>query len=787
MAVALAAAHKVAARSLRNNEVARKQNIKSGSIKDEHEEKSVKDVETSSNHIPNQTDQITQSTPSTSKPDGQKRSTRSSTSAATVVDSTVESSEPEVKKELSASISSEQKIEDQQQTKLPQSSTPPRRRESTRARKPSSRLLPSPSPPPQRSSGTKKTLIPSTNTQSSDRITALASGLPAVGDSSTDSVMSELASGPGKRKRRPSTMTRPPSTITKGEDVEEDENTLHVSKSKGRTSTKSTSPEEKDVERISSASQKPKPIQKKTKGETSHIHKIKLSRPSTSLVSESDSMEASQSLPADTTTQDDAYDSDGGFQSIPIASNSNMARKSISKAPAEMTVDLMRSYSAASAAGSEPPPLISRRGGLKGSITLHRQSSKPSSYGHHQTQPNSHKWSWDRTGVNVPYLRFKLDNLPSKIEDEESSAAEEEDDFHVAMLNNDNFDAMSDAEEDEPRATTASTKSSPRAFKSHESSDIDDTPATTPQSPRSTCDGHERRNSQDRTIARNSQEVEEPKGRSRTVTRDAVFAHALEPSANRPHTHAGALTLSLPYDEMTNPNDDDTSAKGTLLVAENVIKTEEVDTHPSHDEADVGGVASELLGPTGSLDVQRQMLSSPNPSSAFVSPLMSNVQLVKGEPTPLALPPSYADGARNEKSKLSKSTRFDSASSSDIEEDDEEGENGFSQIPMAFGPPESVCLSELDRAWEQGEYLLRARKLANNSIEIADEDSPNVVRDKSSGKRPSDMQEVEIEDEGQRKKTRTPVKQTKSVPKASPTTTTRSTRRNTRRSSGTRS
>ncbi|MCO5555777.1 hypothetical protein L7F22_009322 [Adiantum nelumboides] len=451
-------------------------------------------------------------------------------------------------------------------------------------------------------------------------------------------------------------MTRPPSTITKGDDLDDDSITFQVSKNKGRTSTKSTSPEEREVDRISNAPQKSKSIQKKTKVESSHTQKIKLSRPSITSASGPDSIESSKSLPADVSTKDDAYESDGGFESISAASNPKMAQKPIPKAPtrnegAEMTVDLMRTYSASSAAGSEPPPLISRRGGLKGSITLHRQSSKPSNYGHHQTPSNPHKWSWDRTGVNVPYLRFKLDNLPVKVEDEESSAAEEEDDFHVAMLNNDNFDAMSDADEDEPRATTASTKSSPRAFKSHDSSDIDDTPATTPQSPRSTCDGHERRYSQDRTITRNSQEVEEPKGRSRTVTRDAVFAHALEPSANRPHTHAGALTLSLPYDEMTNPNDEDASAKENLLVTDSAVKEEEVDDHPSHDEADVGGVASELLGPANSMDVQRQMLSSPNPASAFISPLLSNVQLVKSEPAPLVLPPSYADGARSEKSK----------------------------------------------------------------------------------------------------------------------------------------
>lgn len=151
----------------------------------------------------------------------------------------------------------------------------------------------------------------------------------------------------------------------------------------------------------------------------------------------------------------------------------------------------------------------------------------------------------------------------------ETTDAEDEDDFHREMMEAD-FDAFDSADSWMGKSSEV------------------DTPATTPRSPQSTCDhlsDHHEVASSGKASVRSSSDPEAPavappmvdslssesndsKGsKTKTSTedgkdvkkesdshpseasRDAVFAHALPPSSRRTKTHAGLLTLSLPYDE----------------------------------------------------------------------------------------------------------------------------------------------------------------------------------------------------------------------------------------------
>ncbi|CAO1618192.1 unnamed protein product [Parajaminaea phylloscopi] len=113
-------------------------------------------------------------------------------------------------------------------------------------------------------------------------------------------------------------------------------------------------------------------------------------------------------------------------------------------------------------------------------------------------------------------------------DDEEEEDDDEEEDFHRAMLDGD-FDALDE---------WPSTRSS---------SDVD-TPATTPRSPQSACEPLTAE-AQRPIKKEDTPSTSEPGSDAAQDVCDAVFSHALAPSSRRVKSHAGLLTLSLPYDE----------------------------------------------------------------------------------------------------------------------------------------------------------------------------------------------------------------------------------------------
>lgn len=115
--------------------------------------------------------------------------------------------------------------------------------------------------------------------------------------------------------------------------------------------------------------------------------------------------------------------------------------------------------------------------------------------------------------------------------DEDEEEDDDEEDFHRAMLDG-GFDALDDwpSARDERNVTEI------------------DTPATTPRSPQSACDALTEAGVEEHKSAREEGKLKDAPD-SDNHARDAVFSHALAPSSRRVKTHAGLLTLSLPYDE----------------------------------------------------------------------------------------------------------------------------------------------------------------------------------------------------------------------------------------------
>lgn len=157
---------------------------------------------------------------------------------------------------------------------------------------------------------------------------------------------------------------------------------------------------------------------------------------------------------------------------------------------------------------------------------------------------------------------------------ETTDAEEDEDDFHRAMLDTD-FESFGDLAEVWEEGL--------QHHRHHQGAELD-TPATTPRSPQSSCD-HPLQEQQATTPAHagststpaSTRSSTDPEGsvsasatsgvdetpkpaatpRSGTPSKmnrtpshqDSVFSHALAPSSRRTQTHAGLLTLSLPYHE----------------------------------------------------------------------------------------------------------------------------------------------------------------------------------------------------------------------------------------------
>lgn len=430
------------------------------------------------------------------------------------------------------------------------------------------------------------------------------------------------------------------------------------------------------------------------------------------------------------------------------------------------------SLSSGTSLATEPPPLLSR-GGLQQDGKSFRAANKSSSSGQRtafgSALGDSGKGSAVRSSngnadnQQAPALRFNL-AADENGADEESSLSDvedDDDDFHVAMLDGggdfdfrmrDNFDA-----------------------KSLVGSDTEDTPATTPRSPQSSCDlPEQRRASSVPEAAGNLSSESRGAERKESHNEDAVFAHALPPSSRRPHTHAGSLTLSLPFNEVGHANaaaevDEEILSPTTSTAASgrNASCSEEVESRTpfSHAQATNGNVTQsdkkqdntttnaheedeDLLSPSQrdllGLEVSRVagtpirggthsfiMSVDPIPSSAFNSPAIvatstQSLPIISQDSTSI-LPPSAAISLVSRAA-----TRPASASSlvgnlhkkvesnADHCSDDDDDIDSRSSAPsvhdaeenIVLGPPEHLCLSELDRAWEQDKYLSKARQVA---------------------------------------------------------------------------
>lgn len=590
------------------------------------------------------------------------------------------------------------------------------RRESTRTRKPSSRLLPSPSPPPPRSSSytswmknresaAAKDVVPSSGTSPRAPVESYPSYKRSTSqaDISVQDANDTSVTSNGKRKRRPSTMTKPPSTITESLSSLGGLQSANPAAPKVKTTRKSLTPERTSAGNVQSS--------KKAK---KHF-KVKLESGLTRRKDED--LFADAGNLSDLEDQQIASCGDDSVRTQALSSDARLPSSSKRTNPT-------------SASTLEPPPLISRRGGIKTGISIPRSSSGrslPSAM--HSTPPRSELWSHGVANVSMPLLRFKLDSIVHRSagEEEDESAAEEEEDFHVAMLDAGKyFDTASDVDEDLP---AASVKSSPRASRGYEDSEPEDTPATTPQSPQSMCDPTERCSG---TV---TESEEEAGGRASNedrsdakVVRDAVFAHALEPSSTRSYTHAGSLTLSLPFEEMPQVLDDDGAPalrKTPSVAIPATIKIEE------HDQDNVAmivdddvfakngqAVAEELLETSmaGGIDQLHRhaalLLSSPHPMSAFASPTLTSTTIThaKTEPSHLSLPPMAAladpiDDDVVDLSRASVPTDYSSADDHLSEDEHEELAKG-----VVTCNPENMCLLELEETWEQGEHGVPQRQ-----------------------------------------------------------------------------
>lgn len=478
----------------------------------------------------------------------------------------------------------------------------PSRRTTTRARKLPSRLLPSPSPPPSRPSSqynaTKHTkggkdaddgaspspaVTPSTSS-------AAAASKPRRSDANNTSSDLDTADkddsedlGPGKRKRRPSSMYKPPATLTT---VETPSPASALASSKSKKKGRSISPE---VSTHKGQSPSASVAQARLKG---RLSKGKLEAETPSSKKSNGSTIDSESLQAN------GDDSDAENEIDPLRVSKRVRIGDVSA-----SVDF------------SPPPLLPRDGSARIQMPMHysqptfirggRVSVSPEAsakrhirYGaRDETETDSsrigqimraskrdtsdarkHSDVMSSSPVSAGLARFDNDagaplsyvpyrygartasgsfNLHScpfaghavNEEDENEEDDDDEDDendFHQAMLDAD-FDFFESQKSDaivEQPAWPASRRGTT------EEAEMDDTPATTPRSPQSGCDlpspGSPRCKTEDDVVLPNAEE----KPSSFVAGRDSVFAHALpttQVGADKPHQHAGSLTLSLPY------------------------------------------------------------------------------------------------------------------------------------------------------------------------------------------------------------------------------------------------
>ncbi|UZJ56580.1 hypothetical protein CBS101457_005900 [Exobasidium rhododendri] len=648
------------------------------------------------------------------------------------------------------------------------------RRSMTRTRKPSSRLLPSPSPPPTRTSHYHHYQVKASTSPAQGAVASAAAGnggsiknmqkkqhtvklvststqsAPAVSESTSTSTLSVPSTsqdkevfGPGKRKRRPSTMSKPPSTITSTAVVPatstlQSQGTAPASSTGSglkirisRVASKSQSPEEKALATSEKTSRKAKAEDGGIQSTPVTVLRLSSRAEDQKGVAggyESDGNAENALLMAMAEPDGDGdhdEDSDAGATGSRLKKLVGGVRsKGFHALSAAREKFGVRRWPTSNGCLLEPPPLLSRRGGLKShqgvSHSVQRSTKQSSGESSHARSQSASildgRWAWTSNGI-APTLRFRLGAIAAERggeeEHSEASDLDEEDDFHVAMLDGGDFGEAQHQHHHQKSASLCS-KSSRRDSKSGDDSETEDTPATTPRSPQSTCDLPERRSSA------GLDEDEKDSGK-----KDAVFAHALETSSRRPHTHAGSLTLSLPFDEMIQANEEDgqqhrlesTSRSGVDRI---VIKEEEED---GEDERMAVNLLSPVVHPSIlglSTKQHALMLSSPHASSAFTSPSFEpSAQGVKPEVLPLTLPPpaiqtklkqlqttTLGGGDQPKQALLPSSASIAGrlVSSGEDEEDKDE------HAALVMEPPERMCLSELDLAWEQSESLTKPKR-----------------------------------------------------------------------------
>lgn len=393
--------------------------------------------------------------------------------------------------------------------------------------------------------------------------------MPQPSSSSTDAVEKPVqensdvaASSSSKRKRKPSTMTRPPETITS-----------HV----GSSSSPPPASAAKAPTQPDSSLTQPAPTSLAAKS-TAPATKVRLSlngvrstaQTKAKALRDSQANARRKSVAASAIKTADemaGYDSDGG-QSAGGAIQ--LARHRDGQAETEAESEAIAEDDRA----IEAPPFIFQHrhlqpsairrgssgvaaGGMRSSSLIAKNltssSSSASRKSHSRTKSMPSIGGLPGLDCLPPAKRSFVDvHGRGDLHSEAETSDGEEDDFHRAMLDGD-FDSF-DEWSHRPYSGSAAGAAT----------DVD-TPATTPRSPQSVCEPASVVDA-DKAMKKSasvessesshpiSREVEvklPPSSSSASALRDEVFSHALPPSSRRVKTHAGLLTLSLPYDEHT--------------------------------------------------------------------------------------------------------------------------------------------------------------------------------------------------------------------------------------------
>ncbi|CDS00396.1 hypothetical protein [Sporisorium scitamineum] len=467
------------------------------------------------------------------------------------------------------------------------------------------RLLPSPSPPPSRPSSlynaakhAKGGKDGSDSTPASPALTSSASSAAKTRKSAKpepDSTGSDLDSaadkddaedlGPGKRKRRPSSMYKPPSTLTT---VETPSPASTLASSKYKKKGRSTSPEafahkgQSPCAAVAQAKLKSRLSKRRLDAGTPFTRKNSRAQDGLTFGSQmpganGDDSDAEMEAAARTVSKrvriGDVQES-MDLSPPPLLPRDGSARIQMPMNYSQPTFIRGGRVSVSPEASAKRPVKFGTRVDESemersriGNIMRASKADTHSAWKHSDMMSSSPvsaglaKFDSD-VGAPLTYVPFgtgargavsfrNLHTNPfaNRVVDEEAEDEDEDDDendFHQAMLDAD-FDFFDSQKSDAGAAKTLWP--APRRGTTEEA-EMDDTPATTPRSPQSGCDlpspGSPRCKTEDDVTMPSA----EDQASSYSAGRDSVFVHALptpQVGADKPHQHAGSLTLSLPY------------------------------------------------------------------------------------------------------------------------------------------------------------------------------------------------------------------------------------------------